>query len=88
MYPMSQVTCHVSRVTCHMSLIFVFYFLFFCSSSLEKVVELVGGGFVINGAIPSSSNTTYNFSYYLPLKSPGVSLRSGSKDPLSESDMN
>ena len=36
---MLGVTCHVSRVGCHVS-----HF----SSSL-KLVELVGGGFVING---------------------------------------
>ena len=45
----SHVTCHVSHVTCHMSL---FYFLFFS----DKVVELIGGGSVINGATPSSFN--------------------------------
>ena len=38
----SCVTCHVSHVTCHMS-----HVLFLC---FEKVVELAGGGYVINGA--------------------------------------
>ena len=37
---MSRVTCHMSHVTCH--------FFFF----LDKVVELIGGGSVINGAYP------------------------------------
>ena len=41
----SHVTCHLSRVTCHM------YF-FFPEKKLDKVVELVGGGSVINGAYP------------------------------------
>ena len=36
-------TCHVSFVTCHL-------FFFFS----DKVVELIGGGSVINGATPSS----------------------------------
>ena len=39
------VTCHVSHVTCHMS--HVPLYLFF---SLDKVVNLVGGGSVINRA--------------------------------------
>ena len=39
------VTCHVSHVTCCMSN--VPFYLFF---SLDKVVKLVGGGSVINGA--------------------------------------
>ena len=49
MYHMSHVTRHMSRVTCHMSQFFLLFL-----SSLEKVVKLVGGGFVINGATPSS----------------------------------
>ena len=36
----SSVKCHVSHVTCHMSLFF----------SPDKVVKLISGGFVINGA--------------------------------------
>ena len=40
----SPVTCHVSHVICHMSHIFFFY----------KLVKLVGGGSVINGANPFS----------------------------------
>ena len=39
---MSRVTCHVSRVTCH----------FFS----DKVVKLIGGGSVINGAYPAQLN--------------------------------
>ena len=38
-----QVTCHMSHVTCHMSFFFFF---------LDKVVKLIGGGSVINGAYP------------------------------------
>ena len=41
---MSGVRCQVSCVTCQVSDDFIFYFIFF------KVVELVGGGSVINGA--------------------------------------
>ena len=41
---MSRVTCHVSHVTCNVSLFFF----------LDKVVKLIGGGSVINGAYPSS----------------------------------
>ena len=52
----SHVTCHVSRVTCHMShvtchLIFLkfnFILIFF----LDKVVKLIVGGSIINGAYP------------------------------------
>ena len=39
----SHVTCHVLCVMCHMSHFFV-----------DKVVKLVGGGYVINGATMSS----------------------------------
>ena len=43
----SHVTCQVSGVTCHVSsVIFSFSFLFY------KLVELFGGGSVINGAFP------------------------------------
>ena len=49
----SCVTCHVSHVMCHMSCvtcnIFCCYNFFFSS---DKVVKLVGGGSVINGAYP------------------------------------
>ena len=40
----SRVTCCVSHVTCHVSHVTFFY----------KVVELVGGGSVINGPTPST----------------------------------
>ena len=43
---MSHVMCHMSRVKCFS---FLFLFLF-----LDKVLELVGGGSVINGPTPSS----------------------------------
>ena len=58
---MSRVTCHVSRVTCHMSkkknnyilfIYFIYLFIFLRKKKLDKVVELVGGGSVINGAYP------------------------------------
>ena len=43
----SRVRCHVSHVTCHMSQVTCHYFYLFFS---DKVVKLVGGGSVINGA--------------------------------------
>ena len=43
----SRVTCHVSRVTCLMSHVRCHFFLFF-----DKVVKLIGGGYVINKAYP------------------------------------
>ena len=39
-------TCHMSHVTCHVSHVTFSYFFFY------KVVKLVGGGSVINGAYP------------------------------------
>ena len=53
----SCVMCHVSRVTCHMSkkklyFNFLIFFLLLFLKKLDKVVELVGGGSVINGAYP------------------------------------
>ena len=45
---MSRVTCHVSRrVTYHVSHVILFFFIF-----SDKVVKLIGGGYVINGANP------------------------------------
>ena len=41
----SCVTCHMSHVTCHVSHDTIIF-----SSSLDKVVNLIGGGPVINGA--------------------------------------
>ena len=64
---LSPVTCHLSHVTCHLSHVIIFFFYIFKSKKkkkkknpnifdlkqkLEKFVELVGGGFVINGAYP------------------------------------
>ena len=46
--PVSGVRCHVSRVTCQVSRVRHNFFLLF----LDKVVELVGEGSVINGAYP------------------------------------
>ena len=54
---MSRVTCHMSRVTCHMSRVmchFLFFIFFYLIFFPDKVVELIGGGSVINGATPSS----------------------------------
>ena len=64
----SHVTCYVSRVTCHMSPVtchnvfflkffikknnIYIYIIFFSLNKLKKVVGLVGGGSVINGAYP------------------------------------
>ena len=47
---MSHVTCHMSHVMCHMSQFFLFFFynIFF----LDKMVKLICGGSVINGAYP------------------------------------
>ena len=45
---MSCVMCHMSHVTCHVSCV-TFFILFFSS---DKVVKLIGGGSVINGAYP------------------------------------
>ena len=44
---MSHVMCPISHVTCHMSCFFFF----------DKLLKLIGGGFVINGDTPSSFNT-------------------------------
>ena len=48
----SHVTCQMSNVKCHMSCVLchIFFFLFFLF--LDKVVEQVGVGSVINGAYP------------------------------------
>ena len=68
---MSRVTCHVSRVTCHVSHVTCqkkkIYILikkklfFFYLKKMDKVVELVGGGSVINGAYPVQFYVTYQF---------------------------
>ena len=53
----SPVTCHVSPVTCHMSKNMLHVLnkeniYIYPSEKFDKVVELVGGGSVINGAYP------------------------------------
>ena len=51
--PPPPVTCHVSLVTCPMSFFTCHVLpLFFSSPFLYKVLELVGGGSVTNGAYP------------------------------------
>ena len=57
---MSKVTCHMSCVTCQVQLSNLNFFILF----LGKVVELVGGGSVINGATPSSSCTNISETPY------------------------
>ena len=58
---LSRVTCHVSPVTCRMSKknyikkiknkkIYIYIYIFYLKEKLEELVELVGGGSVINGA--------------------------------------
>ena len=53
---MSHVMCQLSRVRCHVSGVTCnhFFLFFFSSFFIDKVLELVGGGSVINGANPSS----------------------------------
>ena len=52
---MSHITCHVSPVTCHLSHVNKkIYILFLSFKKIDKVVEIVGGGSVINGAYPVS----------------------------------
>ena len=53
----SRVTCHVSRVTCHMSRVTCHLFIFLLFFFLDKVVKLIGGGSVMNGAYPVQFNT-------------------------------
>ena len=43
--------CHMAGFTCHMSGVMCQFFVLVYFSS-DKVVELVGGGSVINGAYP------------------------------------
>ena len=64
----SRVICHVSPVTCHLSPvtcqknIFIYKKKISPSQKLDKVVELVGGGSVINGAYPVQFLTRLNCS--------------------------
>ena len=48
----SRVMCHMSYVTCHMSRVMCHRSLKKLNKKSDKVVELVGGGSVINGAYP------------------------------------
>ena len=48
----SRFTCHMSCVMCHLSHVTFFPFFFWSLKIFYKVVELVGGGSVINGAYP------------------------------------
>ena len=53
----SCVMCHVSRVMCHLSHVkiyffYILYIFFYPLKKMDRVVELVGGGSVINGAYP------------------------------------
>ena len=52
-----SVMCHMSSVTCQVSHVF-FLSSFFLNIFFYKVVKLVGGGSVINGATLSSLNQT------------------------------
>ena len=64
---MSHVRCHVSRVTCHVSYVTCLVSQLcssFFSSFFGKEVKLVGGGFVINEAPPSSFLRTNFFVKY------------------------
>ena len=49
-------TCLVSHVMCHVSCIRCPVLRVTCNKVLDKVVKLVGGGYVINQATPSSFN--------------------------------
>ena len=46
----SRVTCNFSLVTCHLSHVQICFLFFFTLIFFDKVVELVCGGFVFNGA--------------------------------------
>ena len=52
----SNTICHVSHVTCPLSHVNFFFFIFYPLNFFDKVVELVGGGYVINGAYPVQFN--------------------------------
>ena len=51
---MSCVTGHMSQDTGHVSCVLIYFNFFFFFQVIDKVVELVSGGSVINGAKPSS----------------------------------
>ena len=58
----AHVMCHLSHVTCKKKLFYIFLYknnkeeeekyIYYPSEKLDKVVELIGGGSVINGAYP------------------------------------
>ena len=58
---MSHVTCHVSPVTLKIKIKEIIPIFFIIQKKLDKVVELVGGGSVINGATPSSFIIRMNY---------------------------
>ena len=60
-------TCHVSHVTCHVSCVTCNLANIKKQEKIDKVVELVGEGSVINGAYPSSFEfiKTVSFNYSL-----------------------
>ena len=47
-----HIMCHVSHVQCHVLHVMCSMSQYFFLSFLDKVVKLVGGGFVINGPYP------------------------------------
>ena len=58
---MSHVTCQVSGIR-HV-LLFFFLYIFNIFKKLDKAVELVGGGCVINDATPSSIRTVWVYMF-------------------------
>ena len=79
----SGVTCHVSCVTCHMSHVTCHFFFL-----LDKVLELIGGGSVINGATPSSLKQCFQFLMvrkgFMPKSGAKSAFFGGSKSVLSK----
>ena len=60
-----HVTCHVSHVMCHVSRVTCHNLFFFFS---DKVLKLIGGGSVINGAYPVQFlNTSLSMRIFLQL---------------------
>ena len=67
---MSHIMCHMSSVTCHVSRVMYhayiyIYLVFIHFSSLDKKVEIVGGGSVINSAYPVQFQTSLLDNKYL-----------------------
>ena len=58
---LSHVTCHMSHVTCHMLFFFKCLVFLYPEQKLDNVVELVGGGSVINRAYPFFSFFFFSF---------------------------